>query len=88
MAALERKVILRCVYDPGFDPDRLTELSLFARKGEHSRTSPVPMKLILVDCHVALIPSIGSYAPGHELRVSIVRHALLVEALQWLFEAV
>ena len=66
----------------------LTELGLFAKKGEQSRTSPVPMKLILVDSHIALIPSMRSYGPGHELRASIVRHALLVEALQWLFEAV
>ena len=86
--ALERGVSLRVVYHPGFDPDRLTELGLFARKGERSRTAPVPMKLILVDSHIALIPSMRSYNPGHELRASIVRHALLVEALQWLFEAV
>ncbi len=86
--ALERNVILRCVYDPGFDADRLAELSLFAKKGEQSRTSPVPMKLIIIDSHTALIPSMRSYAPGHELRASIVRHPLLVEALQWLFEAV
>ena len=76
------------VYHPGFDPDRLTELGLFARKGEQSRTAPVPMKLILVDSHTALIPSMRSYNPGHELRASIVRHSLLVEALQFLFEAV
>jgi biotin operon repressor/DNA-binding CsgD family transcriptional regulator len=86
--ALERNVTLRVVYHPGFDPERLTELGLFAKKGELSRTSPVPMKLILVDSHVALIPSMRSYLPGHELRASVVRHALLVEALQWLFEAV
>ncbi len=86
--ALERNVALRVVYHPGFDPDRLKELGLFARKGEQSRTAPVPMKLILVDGHTALIPSMRSYNPGHELRASIVRHALLVEALQWLFEAV
>ncbi|HEX3198787.1 MAG TPA: hypothetical protein VHR39_14665 [Propionibacteriaceae bacterium] len=86
--ALERNVALRCVYDPGFDADRLAELSLFANKGEQSRTSPVPMKLIIIDSHTALIPSMRSYAPGHDLRASIVRHALLVEALQWLFEAV
>jgi sugar-specific transcriptional regulator TrmB len=86
--ALERNVTLRVVYHPGFDPDRLTELGLFAKKGELSRTSPVPMKLILVDSQIALIPSMRSYLPGHELRASIVRHALLVEALQWLFEAV
>jgi sugar-specific transcriptional regulator TrmB/DNA-binding CsgD family transcriptional regulator len=86
--ALERNVILRCVYDPGFDTERLAELSLFAKKGEQSRTSQVPMKLIIIDSHTALIPSMRSYAPGHELRASIVRHALLVEALQWLFEAV
>ena len=29
-----------------------------------------------------------SYTPGHELRASIVRHPQLLEALQWLFEAV
>ena len=46
------------------------------------------MKLIIVDSHIALIPSMRSYTPGHELRASIVRHPLLVEALQWLFEAV
>jgi transcription initiation factor IIE alpha subunit len=86
--ALERGVQLRVVYHPGFDPDRLTELGLFARKGERSRTAPVPMKLILIDAHTALIPSMRSYNPGHELRASIVRHALLVEALQFLFEAV
>ena len=62
--ALERSVTLRCVYDPGFDTDRLAELSLFANKGEQSRTSPVPMKLILIDSHTALIPSMRSYAPG------------------------
>jgi sugar-specific transcriptional regulator TrmB/DNA-binding CsgD family transcriptional regulator len=86
--ALERNVSLRCVYDPGFDTDRLAELSLFAKKGEQSRTSPVPMKLIIIDSHTALIPSMRSYGPGHELRASVVRHTLLVEALQWLFEAV
>ena len=46
------------------------------------------MKLVIVDASVALIPSMRSYLPGHELRMSIVRHPLLVEALQWLFEAV
>lgn len=86
--ALERGVQLRVVYHPGFDPDRLTELGLFAQKGEQARTAPVPMKLILIDSHTALIPSMRSYSPGHELRASVVQHALLVEALQWLFEAV
>ena len=46
------------------------------------------MKLIIIDSHTALIPSMRSYTPGHELRASVVRHPLLVEALQWLFEAV
>ena len=86
--ALERGVNLRCVYHPGFDADRLSELALFAAKGEKSRTAPVPMKLLLADQHVALIPSMRSYTPGQELRASLVRHPLLVEALQWLFEAV
>ncbi|GAA1849556.1 hypothetical protein ACFFOM_20185 [Microlunatus capsulatus] len=86
--ALDRGTQLRCVYHPGFDADRLKELTLFAAKGEKSRTAPVPMKLVIVDASVALIPSMRSYLPGHELRMSIVRHPLLVEALQWLFEAV
>lgn len=86
--ALERGIALRAVYHPGFDSDRLTELALFAARGEQSRTAPVPMKLILVDSQVALIPSMRSYNPGHELRMSITRHPMLVEALQWLFESV
>lgn len=86
--ALERGLSLRCVYHPGFDADRLSELNLFADKGEKSRTSPVPMKLILVDAEVALIPSMRSYEPGQELRASVVRHPQLVEALVWLFESV
>lgn len=86
--ALERGTSLRCVYHPGFDADRLAELALFAAKGEQSRTAPVPMKLVLVDSQVALIPSMRSYRPGHELRASITRHPMLVEALQWLFETV
>jgi len=86
--ALERGARLRCIYHPGFDADRLKELTLFATKGEESRTAPVPLKLIMVDAQVAMIPSMPSYTPGHEPRMSVVRHPLLVEALQWLFEAV
>jgi DNA-binding CsgD family transcriptional regulator len=86
--ALERGTRLRCIYHPGFDTDRLRELALFAAKGEESRTAPVPMKLIIVDGELAIIPSMRSYLPGHELRMSVVRHPLLVEALQWQFEAV
>jgi DNA-binding CsgD family transcriptional regulator len=86
--ALERGVKVRAVYHPGFDTDRLAELALFAEKGEQSRTAPVPMKLILVDSQVALIPSMRSYSPGQELRASVTRHPMLVEALVWLFETV
>ena len=86
--ALERGLSLRCIYHPGFDADRLAELALFAGRGEQSRTAPVPMKMFLIDKQVALIPSMRSYMPGHELRASIVRHPQLLEALQWLFEAV
>jgi hypothetical protein len=86
--ALERGLSLRCVYHPGFDTDRLSELALFADRGEKSRTAPVPMKLMLVDAEVALIPSMRSYEPGQELRASVVRHPQLVEALVWLFESV
>jgi sugar-specific transcriptional regulator TrmB len=86
--AMDRGVSNRAVYHPGFDADRLAELALFAEHGEKSRTAPVPMKLIIVDAHTALIPSMRSYSPGHELRASLVRHPQLIEALQWLFEAV
>ncbi len=86
--ALERGVSLRCIYHPGFDSDRLSELTLFAGRGEKSRTAPVPMKLILVDEKVALIPSIKSYEPGQELRASLVRHPQLIEVLTWLFESI
>jgi hypothetical protein len=86
--ALERGAKLRCIYHPGFDGERLKELTLFAAKGEDSRTAPVPMKLILVDAQIAMIPSMRSYLPGHELMMSVVQHPSLVDALQWLFEAV
>jgi hypothetical protein len=86
--ALDRGTRLRCIYHPGFDSERLKELALFATKGEESRTAPVPMKLIIVDAELAIIPSMRSYLPGHELRMSVVRHPLLVEALQWQFEAI
>jgi len=86
--AMDHGITFRCVYHPGFDPDRLHEMALFAAKGELGRTSPVPMKLILVDGLVAMLPSMRSYNPGHELRATIVRYPLLVEALVFLFEAV
>ena len=86
--ALERGVAQRSVYHPGFDPERLKEMALFAMVGEKSRTAPVPMKLILFDAKVAWIPSMPSYMPGHERRASFVRHPLIVESLVWLFNAV
>jgi hypothetical protein len=86
--ALQRGARLRCIYHPGFDTDRLKELTLFATKGEDSRAAPVPMKLIIVDSRVAMIPSMRSYLPGHELMMSVVHHPTLVEAPKWLFEAV
>ena len=85
--AMERGVTLRCIYHPGFDADRLHELVLFSMKGEQSRTGVVPMKLLLFDAQTALIPSMPSYVPGHEMRASIVRHPLIIESLHWLFEA-
>ena len=85
---MERGVALRSIYHPGFDAERLQELMLFAAKGEQARTGAVPMKLLLFDGQTALIPSMPSYLPGHEIRVSVVRHPLMVESLHWLFEAV
>ncbi|GAB2585632.1 LuxR family transcriptional regulator [Microlunatus antarcticus] len=86
--ALERGVSQRSVYHPGFDPERLEEMALFANMGEKSRTAPVPMKLVLFDAKIAWIPSMPSYMPGHERRASFVRHPLIVESLVWLFNAV
>lgn len=86
--ALGRKVNLRAIYHPGFDSERLKELLLFAAQGEQSRTAPVPMKLTIIDQQTAMIPSMASYKPGHETRASVVRHPLIVESLQWLFDAV
>ncbi|HEY0240950.1 MAG TPA: hypothetical protein VGC37_20150 [Friedmanniella sp.] len=86
--ALERGVTQRSVYHPGFDPERLEEMALFADMGEKSRTAPVPMKLVLFDAKIAWIPSMPSYMPGHERRASFVRHPLIVESLVWLFNAV
>lgn len=86
--ALGRGVTMRTIYHPGFDADRLKELLMFAAQGEQSRTAPVPMKLIIIDAQYALIPSMPSYNPGHEMRVSLVKHPLIVESLQWLFDAV
>ena len=86
--AMERGVELRSIYHPGFDADRLQELMLFATKGEQARTGTVPMKLLLFDGQTALIPSMPSYLPGHEIRASVVRHPMMVESLHWLFEAV
>ncbi|MBM7799420.1 DNA-binding CsgD family transcriptional regulator/sugar-specific transcriptional regulator TrmB [Microlunatus panaciterrae] len=86
--ALERGVSVRSVYHPGFDPERLGQLTMFAAHGEQARMGIVPMKLLLIDSSIALIPSMKSYTPGHELRASLIRHPMVVEALQWLFEAV
>ena len=85
---LERGVALRCVYHPGFDAGRLHEMSLFASMGEKARTAPVPMKLIVADERVAMVPSMRSYNPGQELRATVVRNPLLVEAMVFLFEAI
>ncbi len=86
--ALGRGVDVRGVYHPGFDTDRLEELSLFVRHGEQARSGDVPMKLVLVDQDVALIPAPTSYTADQEVRATLVRHPILVEALQSLFEAV
>ncbi|MGI8459156.1 MAG: hypothetical protein ACR2LI_13745 [Propionibacteriaceae bacterium] len=85
--ALERGVKIRAVYQPGFNPERMKEFRLFAEVGERARIGHVPMKLLVVDAHVAIIPSMKSFAPGHEFRATVIRHSMLVEALVWLFEA-
>lgn len=86
--AMDRGVTQRCVYHPGFDEKRLQEMALFARHGEQARTAPLPTKLILADANVAMVPLMRSFEPGQELRATIVRNPLLVEALVFLFEAI
>lgn len=86
--ALGRGIDVRGVYHSGFDSERLKEMSLFMRHGERARSGDVPMKLVLVDRDVALIPAPTSYAVDQEVRATLVRHPILVEALQSLFEAV
>lgn len=86
--ALGRGIEVRGVYHSGFDSQRLQEMSLFMRHGERARSGDVPMKLVLVDREVALIPAPTSYAVDQEVRATLVRHPILVEALQSLFEAV
>lgn len=86
--ALDRGIDSRCIYHPGFDSDRLQEMVLFAGHGEQARTASVPMKLIIADGQRALVPSMRSYNPGHELRATLIRNPLLVEALTFLFTAI
>lgn len=86
--ALSRGVGIRGVYHPGFDNTRLSEMSLFIQHGERARTGDVPMKLVVVDAEIAFIPSPLSYVSGQEVRATLVRHPIMVEALQSLFDAV
>lgn len=86
--ALLRGVSVRGVYHPGFDRDRLTELSVFLRAGEQAKLGDVPMKLILVDRKAAVLPAPRSYAPDPEVVATVVRHPVVVEALLTLYEAV
>ena len=86
--ALLRGVRIRSVYHPGFDENRLSEMALFHEVGERARTGDVPMKLVLVDATVALIPAPASYAPDQETRATLVQHPIMVEALQSLFDAI
>ena len=86
--ALLRGVSVRGVYHPGFDRDRLAELSVFLRAGEQAKLGDVPMKLILIDRKAAVLPAPRSYAPDPEVVATVVRHPVVVEALLTLYEAV
>lgn len=86
--ALARGVTVRAVYHPGFDRDRLAELTVFLRAGEQAKLGDVPMKLILVDRKAAILPAPKSYAPEPEVKATVVRHPVVVEALMTLYEAV
>lgn len=86
--ALGRGVGVRSVYHPGFDQTRLAEMALFHDQGERARSGDVPMKLVVVDATVALMPSPLSYAAGQETRATLVHDPIMVEALQSLFDAI
>lgn len=86
--ALLRGVSVRSIYHPGFDSERLSNLAVFMSHGEQARIGQVPLKLLLVDNQIGLIPSMRSYEPGHELTATVIRHPMILEAFQWLFETV
>lgn len=86
--ALERGVTLRSVYHPGFDRDRLTELTMFMEHGELAKLGDVPMKLLLFDQRTAVLPAPHGHVPDQEVKATVVRHPIVVSALASLFEAV
>ena len=86
--ALERGVSVRSVYHPGFDMDRLSELSMFIEHGEHAKLGDVPMKLLLFDQRTAILPAPPGRTVDAEVKATVVRHPVVVNALASLFEAI
>lgn len=86
--ALQRGVKLRSVYHPGFDRNRLSELTMFMEHGEMAKLGDVPMKLMLFDKRTAILPAPRGYAPDEDVKATVVRHPVVVDALVSLFEAI
>ncbi|MGK5518213.1 LuxR C-terminal-related transcriptional regulator [Micromonospora sp. URMC 107] len=84
--AERRQVRMRTIYDrEGMAiPGRLAQLARFVSAGEHARVADVPMKLMLCDRQVGLVP----LRPDLALETCLlVRDSVLLSALSALFES-
>jgi len=88
LAALRRGVRCRSLYatDVLDNPDKLAYVNGMVRAGEQARLlRTVPLKLLAVDRHTALLPLTGSEA-GSRFRAVEVQRSALTDALYALFE--
>jgi sugar-specific transcriptional regulator TrmB len=85
--ALRRGIKARSIYDPrAFDNPRLLELAqALVARGEQARVGVVPIKLVVVDSEVAMIPLTSGY-PGDIESAVVVHPSALLDALVSLFE--
>ena len=88
IAALERGVAWRAIYDPtGLEaPERLAQLEAWAAAGEQARVyAPVPLKLVLVDRASALLP-LTADSQGATHTSILVHQSALLTTLAMLFD--
>lgn len=88
---LERGVTMRTIYDPEVLelPGELASIRACAGLGEQCRVGPVPMKMLIVDHRVALVPlRVGDIGDRSALEGAIfVNASPLLDALIVLFES-